>query len=86
MSEPSRLAQWKTVRLLIQRSKFDSPPTETDEYFFLAVAAKCETPIYSNYSLQQKRMKAPSTGRKANFTFFLCVKGNVPTNWSYEVT
>ena len=45
-------------------------PSEADGYFFRAVAVKCATPIYSNHSLQRKA-KAPSTGRKADFTFSL---------------
>ena len=45
-------------------------PSEADGYFFQAVAEKCATPIYSKHSLQRKE-KAPSTGRKADFTFSL---------------
>ena len=45
-------------------------PSEADGYFFPDLAEKCVTPIYSNYSLQRKA-KAPSTGRKADFTFSL---------------
>ena len=46
-SSGGRLAQRESVRLVIQRSGFNSR-RRTDEFFFLAVANTiCETPIYS---------------------------------------
>ena len=40
-------------------------------------------PDLSNYSLQRKKAKAPSTGNESSLQFSLCMKRNVATNWSY---
>ena len=62
-------------------SEEDRPPTnpairvrfktEADEYFFREWRNKCATPIYSKHLSSSEKAKAPSTGRKVDFTFFL---------------
>ena len=81
-----RLAQRESVRLVIQRSEFDSRQ-RIGEYFFLAVAKKiCWTPIYSkNPSLQRNNTINAIYWTKSGLQLNLCVKGNAPKNWSYDV-
>ena len=83
-SSRGRLVQWEIVRLPIQRSGFNSRRNRW--LFFLAVEFKYAGPRTFRITFQQNR-STPSTGHtKSGLQVSLCMKRNVPTNWSYEVT
>ena len=80
-----RLVQWENVRLPIQRSKFAS---RLRQLIFLSRPWQklYATPINSNFSSAAKIEQCHLLERKAVFNSLLYEKGNVPTNWSYDVT
>ena len=61
--------------------------SEQDEYFFLAVAEKCGTPIYLKPSLQQNTNNAIYWTIENGLQLYLsCKRERSPKNWSYDVT
>ena len=62
-----RLAQRETIRLLIQRSKFDYRLRQM--IFLLRVAKMRDTDLFE--FLFSEKAKAPSTGKESGLSFFL---------------